>query len=336
LKAAQALIDVHDREYTTERYQDAILHPGYFSFAVDSMISQRPWWLLENERRCDNLSDERLFADRNVCERLKILSSFESLLSWGRCVAVEFQPSLALREHMLLGNRVSLLEAILVFGVQNLNAELTRLRKDGFLVKSERVSMAKILRRTNDLAECKPPANLPFVEIFMTEYWISRWNDSSPGGSEKPCKFLLEICVRFARGRFQQTSMLITWSHSRKVAGRLQKTGRLFAKNVTFRRVAPMSEIMLRDWQGKAIAKALKWLTETKIDRHFLINAAPGSGKTICASVIAKRLIETDEIDRVIVIAPRAEVVKQWGDEFRFVTGRHMTKVTGAALIRKW
>lgn len=36
------------------------------------------------------------------------------------------------------------------------------------------------------------------------------------------------------------------------------------------------------------------------------------------------------EIERVIVIAPRAEVVKQWGEEFKFVTGRHMTKVTGA------
>jgi len=91
-----------------------------------------------------------------------------------------------------------------------------------------------------------------------------------------------------------------------------------------------MSEIMLRAWQSAATSKALKWLTETKQDRHFLINAAPGAGKTICASVIAKRLIETGEIERVIVIAPRAEVVKQWGEEYKFVTGRHMTKVTGA------
>lgn len=91
-----------------------------------------------------------------------------------------------------------------------------------------------------------------------------------------------------------------------------------------------MSEIMLRAWQSAAVAKALSWLTETRSDRHFLINAAPGSGKTICASVIAKKLIESGEIERVIVIAPRAEVVRQWGDEYRFVTGRHMTKVTGA------
>lgn len=91
-----------------------------------------------------------------------------------------------------------------------------------------------------------------------------------------------------------------------------------------------MSEIMLRGWQSAALAQAIKWLTEDRLDRHFLINAAPGAGKTICASVIAKRLLEMGEIERIIVIAPRAEVVKQWGEEFRFVTGRHMTKVTGA------
>lgn len=89
-------------------------------------------------------------------------------------MAARFQPSIALREHMLEGNRVSLLEAILVFGVQSLNAELARLKKDGFIIKSDRVSMAKILRRTNEMAQCCPPQNLPFREIVMSEYWISR------------------------------------------------------------------------------------------------------------------------------------------------------------------
>lgn len=85
-----------------------------------------------------------------------------------------FQASVALREHMLEGHRVSLLEAILIFGVQSLNAELARLKKDGFLIRSDKVSMAKVLRRTNEYAACTPPANLPYKEIVMTEYWISR------------------------------------------------------------------------------------------------------------------------------------------------------------------
>lgn len=85
-----------------------------------------------------------------------------------------FQPSLALREHMLEGHRVSLLEALLVFGVQSLNAELARLKKDGFLVKSDPVSMAKVIRRINEYTVCQPPSALPYREIVMTEYWISR------------------------------------------------------------------------------------------------------------------------------------------------------------------
>ena len=60
-----------------------------------------------------------------------------------------FQAASALREHMLEGHRVSLLEAMLLFGVQNPNAEFARLKKDGFLVKSQKVAMAKIVRRIN-------------------------------------------------------------------------------------------------------------------------------------------------------------------------------------------
>jgi superfamily II DNA or RNA helicase len=92
-----------------------------------------------------------------------------------------------------------------------------------------------------------------------------------------------------------------------------------------------MVEIALREWQREAISKCLNWLLHDKGDHRFLVNAAPGSGKTICASVIAKQLIELKEIDRVVVIAPRTEVVRQWSEEFKVVTGRHMTKVTGSS-----
>ena len=85
----------------------------------------------------------------------------------------------------------------------------------------------------------------------------------------------------------------------------------------------------LRPWQIEALNKALRWLVVDRQDHHFLINAAPGAGKTIAACAIAQELIERSEIDRVVVIAPRAEVVNQWAEDFRRVTGRFMTKVTG-------
>lgn len=86
----------------------------------------------------------------------------------------EYQPALALREHMLEGNRVSLLEAILLFGVQSLNAELARMKKEGFLIRNQRVPMAKIITRTNKYVQCAVPNALPYREIQMTEYWVSR------------------------------------------------------------------------------------------------------------------------------------------------------------------
>lgn len=87
-------------------------------------------------------------------------------------------------------------------------------------------------------------------------------------------------------------------------------------------------ELKLRPWQAEAIAKATAWLLDKREDRHFLINAAPGAGKTLVSCALAKLLLEAGEIDRVIVIAPRSEVVNQWSNDFHWVTGRHMEKVT--------
>ena len=86
----------------------------------------------------------------------------------------------------------------------------------------------------------------------------------------------------------------------------------------------------LRPWQSETLTKALHWLLVGRSDQHFLINAAPGAGKTLAACVIAQAMIERDEIDRVIVIAPRAEVVNQWAADFQRVTGRFMSKVTAS------
>ena len=86
----------------------------------------------------------------------------------------------------------------------------------------------------------------------------------------------------------------------------------------------------LRPWQNDALKKCSNWLLKKRIDRHFIIHAAPGSGKTIAACAIAQTFFELGEIERVIVIAPRSEVVAQWSKDFANVTGRYMSKVTGA------
>ena len=85
----------------------------------------------------------------------------------------------------------------------------------------------------------------------------------------------------------------------------------------------------LRPWQLEVLSKAINWYSSDDKNRNFLIDAAPGAGKTIAACVIAKGLLEKGFIERVIVIAPRNEVVKQWAQEYQTITGRFMGKVTG-------
>ena len=83
-----------------------------------------------------------------------------------------------------------------------------------------------------------------------------------------------------------------------------------------------------REWQKEAITKCCKYFHEG--NRVFMIDAAPGAGKTVCAAGIAKVLFETGHIERVISIAPLREVVRQWSEEFQNITGRHMIKITGS------
>ncbi|WP_284070182.1 DEAD/DEAH box helicase family protein [Sphingomonas sp. KRR8] len=85
----------------------------------------------------------------------------------------------------------------------------------------------------------------------------------------------------------------------------------------------------LRKWQMTAVDQAIVYLTQ-KGGKHFVVNAAPGAGKTKLACVIAMILLTMKLITRVVVIAPRTTVVDQWAKEFSHVTGRRMEKITAA------
>ena len=85
--------------------------------------------------------------------------------------------------------------------------------------------------------------------------------------------------------------------------------------------------LKLREWQKRASDKCLKWYSESG-DKRFVINAAPGTGKTICAINIVQKLMNNNEIERVIVIAPMKSVVKQWAEKYRSITGKFMQQTT--------
>lgn len=82
--------------------------------------------------------------------------------------------SLAAREHIAAGKPITRLEAMIFFGVANLADLVGELRKQGWTIKSKSVPYAAAVRRVNEHAVLKPPANLPIRELFLTEYRLSR------------------------------------------------------------------------------------------------------------------------------------------------------------------
>ena len=80
----------------------------------------------------------------------------------------------ACREHLIDGNMVTNLEASLLFGVGNLTRLISRMRLEGYFIKSRSCTYAAALTRINQYAQLTPPENLPIREIIFTEYWISK------------------------------------------------------------------------------------------------------------------------------------------------------------------
>jgi hypothetical protein len=80
----------------------------------------------------------------------------------------------ALIDYLIDGHRVTRLDALLLFGVQNITAVISQLRQKGFLVKREKVLFIKTLVRINKKLKVEVPDNLPIKEIEVSEYWISK------------------------------------------------------------------------------------------------------------------------------------------------------------------
>lgn len=81
---------------------------------------------------------------------------------------------LSLKEHILEGRPITILEGTIIFGVVNPYARIADLRREGYVIKTRRISYLKALRRINEVAVLEPPQNLPLREILLTEYQLSQ------------------------------------------------------------------------------------------------------------------------------------------------------------------
>ena len=86
---------------------------------------------------------------------------------------IRYGNSLALIEHLLEGNSITRLEAIVMFGISNLPATICKIKKT-HIIKSRNILYVEALTRLNKFAKIVPPKNLPIREIIVVEYWISK------------------------------------------------------------------------------------------------------------------------------------------------------------------
>ena len=87
---------------------------------------------------------------------------------------VKFGQTDALIDYLIDGNTVTRLDALLIFGVQNITAVISNLRKQGYLVKRTKIPFIKVLVRINEKVKVQVPKNLPVKDIEISEYWISK------------------------------------------------------------------------------------------------------------------------------------------------------------------
>ena len=80
---------------------------------------------------------------------------------------------LAMKEHLLSGNPITRLEAMVLFGIPDLTKPISVLRREGWIIKSRLLPFIAAVKRVNKHAVLQPPKNLPIREIQLTEYWLS-------------------------------------------------------------------------------------------------------------------------------------------------------------------
>ena len=91
---------------------------------------------------------------------------------------IKHKGTVALEEYVIKGNRISILEGVLLFGVSNPYEAIRQLKKKGFIIKKAPVTMAKLLTRINKSNLVKVnhlTKNLPVSSITMHEWWVSKW-----------------------------------------------------------------------------------------------------------------------------------------------------------------
>ena len=88
--------------------------------------------------------------------------------------------NVALEEYVLKGNRISILEGVLYFGVSNPYEAIRRLKQKGFIIKKSPVTMARILTRINKQLKVEHFRKLTNSRVIKTPFYNPKRKRSCP------------------------------------------------------------------------------------------------------------------------------------------------------------
>ena len=78
----------------------------------------------------------------------------------------------AVTEHLLKGQPITRLEAINLYGLQDLTRTISRLRAAGFRVERTKTTLEQAVLRLQKVIKMSPPKNVPIREMMISEYRV--------------------------------------------------------------------------------------------------------------------------------------------------------------------
>lgn len=77
---------------------------------------------------------------------------------------------IALEEHLYKKLPITRLEAITLYGVNDLLSAIRRLRNSGLKIERSVITQEQALKRLQKVIKCSPPKGTPFKELKTSEY----------------------------------------------------------------------------------------------------------------------------------------------------------------------
>ena len=76
----------------------------------------------------------------------------------------------AVEEHLRKGLPLTRLEAIVLYGVNDLTGRISKLKVDGMKIERKVITMEAAFKRLQTVTKCKPLARTPIKDIMTSEY----------------------------------------------------------------------------------------------------------------------------------------------------------------------